>query len=493
MVGVPGRSKGCNTCRKRKKGCDLQRPVCGQCLKAGIECAGYERKRIFVNVTSNNPKPKNTVLALVAPPTIQAPLFSHSAYEEKILDLFWETYMPDAPAFTPGTPIVRYSHSDWAATVQDLYRTDAALRQSLLAISLGTIGRRDKQVWMIDEGLKFYCQALGELNTALRHPTRWRSDALMVASRILGLYELLYGADDRERRGISQAQSWEGHAMGEMALVVQRTPQSHVDGHAHQLFCSGRVHQTITHIKRRQRCPLSHPIWKTVPWKHHPKSSKDALVDIFVDIPGILEDLDELRDCEPGIEKEAKRSRLVNECWRIDRELTRWLDNMGPTEELKDLERRGVDNPTMCDVVITSIMTLFWTTSILAYSTLRLALGPKPDIELPERTNPRVFCTKIANIVDVFFHPNAGTFGISSAPLPIGMALVYLNSTEEGFNSEDKRKLVSFFGMRANNGIGIGKFLISTQSDGIVPRGAVQYPKCDAIKDKAKRWMGAVG
>ncbi|KAJ3953753.1 hypothetical protein N0V92_009767 [Colletotrichum tropicale] len=320
---------------------------------------------------SNNPKPKNTALTLVVPPTIQAPLFSHSVYEEKILDLFWETYMPDAPAFTPGTPIVRYSHSDWAATVQDLYRTDAALRQSLLAISLGTIGRRDKNVWMIDEGLKFYCQALGELNTALRHPTRWRSDALMVASRILGLYELLYGADDRERRGISQAQSWE--------------------------------------------------------------------------------------------------------------------------EELEDLERRGVDNPTMCDVVITSIMTLFWTTSILAYSTLRLALGPKPDVELPERTNPRVFCTKIANIVDVFFHPNAGTFGISSAPLPIGMALVYLNSTEEGFNSEDKRKLVSFFGMRANNGIGIGKFLISTQSDGIVPRGAVQYPKCDAIKDKAKRWMGAVG
>ncbi|KAI8237159.1 hypothetical protein K4K57_008794 [Colletotrichum sp. SAR 10_99] len=375
MVGVPGRSKGCNTCRKRKKGCDLQRPVCGQCLKAGIECAGYERKRIFVNVMSNNPKPKNTALTLVAPPTIQAPLFSHSVYEEKILDLFWETYMPDAPAFTPGTPIVRYSHSDWAATVQDLYRTDAALRQSLLAISLGTIGRRDKHVWMIDEGLKFYCQALGELNTALRHPTRWRSDALMVASRILGLYE----------------------------------------------------------------------------------------------------------------------RRLVNECWRIDRELTRWLDKMGPTKELEDLERRGVDNPTMCDVVITSIMTLFWTTSILAYSTLRLALGPKPDIELPERTNPRVFCTKIANVVDVFFHPNAGTFGISSAPLPIGMALVYLNSTEEGFNSEDKRKLVGFFGMRANNGIGIGKFLISTQSDGIVPRGAVQYPKCDAIKDKAKRWMGAVG
>ncbi|KAF9880416.1 C6 zinc finger domain protein [Colletotrichum karsti] len=491
MVGVPGRSKGCNTCRKRKKGCDLQRPSCGQCLKAGIKCAGYERKRIFV-IVSPDKSSKSGVYIPAATSIIQAPSLSRTAYEEKILDMFWDGYMPEAPLCSTGSPIVRFSHSDWATTVQGLYRTDPALRQGLLAISLGTVGRRDRKQWMIDDGLKFYCQALGELNSGLRHPTRWRSDALLVASRILGLYELLYGADDRERRGISQAQSWEGHAMGEMALMVQRAPENHLYGDAHQLFCSGRVHLAISHIKQRRRCPLSHPIWKTVPWSVIPKSSKDALVDVFVDIPGLLEDLDRLRDCEPGKEKEARRRRLVDECWRLDRELKWWLDNLGPTQELRDLQAKGFDNPTTCDVVVTSIMTLFWTTCILSYSTLRLALGPKPDLELPERTNPRIYCTKIANSVEVLFHPMAGTFGISNAPLPIGMSLVYLNSTEEGFHSADKWKLVSFFGRQANNGIGIGKFLISTQSDGIVPRGSVQIPSPEVIKAKAKRWMGAV-
>ncbi|CAK7219317.1 hypothetical protein SBRCBS47491_003806 [Sporothrix bragantina] len=55
MVGVPGRSKACATCRRRKKGCDFLRPSCSQCLRAGLECGGYERGRIFVHTTQHRP------------------------------------------------------------------------------------------------------------------------------------------------------------------------------------------------------------------------------------------------------------------------------------------------------------------------------------------------------------------------------------------------------------------------------------------------------
>ena len=48
MVGVPGKSKGCSTCRRRKKGCDQKRPVCGQCHSGGYACGGYERERTFI-------------------------------------------------------------------------------------------------------------------------------------------------------------------------------------------------------------------------------------------------------------------------------------------------------------------------------------------------------------------------------------------------------------------------------------------------------------
>ncbi|KAK9246261.1 hypothetical protein V1506DRAFT_535934 [Lipomyces tetrasporus] len=40
MVGVAGGSRGCSTCRKRKIKCDLQTPVCGQCLRSRRQCSG---------------------------------------------------------------------------------------------------------------------------------------------------------------------------------------------------------------------------------------------------------------------------------------------------------------------------------------------------------------------------------------------------------------------------------------------------------------------
>ncbi|KFY19776.1 hypothetical protein V491_04223, partial [Pseudogymnoascus sp. VKM F-3775] len=48
MVGVPGRSKGCNTCRKRRIACSLDTPACKQCIKSNRECGGYQRERLWV-------------------------------------------------------------------------------------------------------------------------------------------------------------------------------------------------------------------------------------------------------------------------------------------------------------------------------------------------------------------------------------------------------------------------------------------------------------
>ena len=74
MVGVPGRSAGCRTCRKRKKKvsnictkghcksmrqlhcmltwrkCDLQRPLCGNCTRGNFVCGGYGRDMIMIQV-----------------------------------------------------------------------------------------------------------------------------------------------------------------------------------------------------------------------------------------------------------------------------------------------------------------------------------------------------------------------------------------------------------------------------------------------------------
>ncbi|KAK4106830.1 hypothetical protein N658DRAFT_512576 [Parathielavia hyrcaniae] len=48
MVGVPGKYKGCETCRLRRVKCDNTRPLCRKCLDGGRACAGYERETVFI-------------------------------------------------------------------------------------------------------------------------------------------------------------------------------------------------------------------------------------------------------------------------------------------------------------------------------------------------------------------------------------------------------------------------------------------------------------
>lgn len=47
MVGVP-RSKGCALCLSRRVKCDEVKPGCGNCLRYGADCPGYDKSRKFV-------------------------------------------------------------------------------------------------------------------------------------------------------------------------------------------------------------------------------------------------------------------------------------------------------------------------------------------------------------------------------------------------------------------------------------------------------------
>ncbi|KEF59499.1 uncharacterized protein A1O9_04343, partial [Exophiala aquamarina CBS 119918] len=94
MVGVPGRSKSCGTCRiRRKGGCDRKRPFCRHCLKLRLKCDGYGRNTVFVTSTTRSP-PRYRGEAAEWQITLPNAL-ARSAHEERYFDIFWRTYLPE--------------------------------------------------------------------------------------------------------------------------------------------------------------------------------------------------------------------------------------------------------------------------------------------------------------------------------------------------------------------------------------------------------------
>lgn len=120
-------------------------------------------------------------------PTLQHSL-SRSAYETRYFGLFWDLYLPCGEA--PSEYYQRHCVGGWTTFARENYKADPALYRALLAMSLTSLGHKQADQSLRDEGLRQYGRALGEIKVGLRNPKRQRSDAMLVASRTLGLYEV---------------------------------------------------------------------------------------------------------------------------------------------------------------------------------------------------------------------------------------------------------------------------------------------------------------
>lgn len=180
---------------------------------------------------------------------------------------------------------------------------------------------------------------------------------------------------------------------------------------------------------RREKLVFSTPEWKNIPWQEIPKDLKDVLVDVLVDMPGLLEDLDDMQSCRKQSRQRKLRHELVQRCWEHERQLLDWLHLV--CQELGSSTHASATEPGEKDLVthlaVIHGMSLFWTTCIILYSTLRTASGPQA--ELPGRTDPMHYVRKLAEAISSLLRPSAGLYGKQSAALPLELALLYITDT----------------------------------------------------------------
>ncbi|KAL4902563.1 hypothetical protein BDW74DRAFT_180668 [Aspergillus multicolor] len=436
MVGVPGRSKACVTCLKRKKRCDLEKPTCGTCRKARVECGGYDRPRIFVNNTIEKQsqlilkKSKSTStrfdhedghassFSSSGSDVALLPRLARSAYQARYIELFWRIYLPNGKALS--IEVTQIALGKWIDAIHDLHDSEPALKKALLAMSLATVGKQENNRYLKEEGRRLYTSSLQSMAVALKDPRRATSDATWTAVRLSSFFESCFGQNDGD---VKQVRSWQAHNDGDIALISARSPYSFISGHAHDLFADGRSNLIMHCLRQRKRCFLADADWKSIPWLQREKNPRDYLMDILVDLTGLFEELDNMNVLPKSdiFEREFARQSLLDGFLQIHQDLLTWQLLHAPDfEPLDEVPYSLLPR----HIAGAHLMTTFWASVIVITSNIQALCVS--DEEFDPTFDLDACCANMIRTFPLFIHPSLGLFRTHVAPFPFTVALHYL-------------------------------------------------------------------
>ncbi|KAL7940870.1 hypothetical protein V8C42DRAFT_355946 [Trichoderma barbatum] len=199
MVGIPGKSKACRDCKRRRVKCDLTLPWCMRCVKAGITCQGYQQAILWVNSTPDHPNV--TALSVVTDAQLHQRQ-QHSPSSEWIRSVHQLRGQFSQPFY--DTPNFRS---------QALRAPSIALDHSLLAFCAVQVCLSGDSCLSQDETGQVYNRALSKVIEDL-NPRRVRnSDGTLAAIVVLATCELFVFPTDT---------SWSAHAQGISELLRHR-------------------------------------------------------------------------------------------------------------------------------------------------------------------------------------------------------------------------------------------------------------------------------
>ncbi|KAI1757465.1 hypothetical protein F4782DRAFT_130684 [Xylaria castorea] len=320
MVGVPGKYKGCNTCRMRRVKCDNARPFCKKCIDYGRECGGYERETVFIVGTQDD---KGRV-GSHPPRNAQSSRVSQSeAGTQHATRLEFVVAEPLQPAWDetvllksgPTSQLVRIfaRHAD----------LDSATKHSGASLE--------------DHGVALSFLGSQPLDVA---PTFRDEDFNMKSFCFLNLLEagddLTHGSDEGVCLFLYQQNSSTMYTMEPTPADAIRElgPAAYQTFPAHHFFA--RVYRPSAiwaALINRQPTFLCNPEWTVVPWEHYPRTSLDDLLDIVVLLPSIYSRADHITPPDANADRQLRARDLLENCVNIEAQFDIWLSVVQQTTQ----------------------------------------------------------------------------------------------------------------------------------------------------------------
>jgi hypothetical protein len=213
MVGVAGKSKACNDCKRRRVKCTFERPICTRCTRARIPCSGYTNSTIFVNKTLSNPyisapillrrqkRPKirsiqDELESLVS--LAETRTSSPSHFRLQTFKLLQKLYLPQPRVTDPDS-----SHAapfTWFQAVCELENPCVVLDHALIAFCTTQVYITNTGTVSRDEAAGKYNTTLGYLSTFLNGKEDTRLDYILASIVVLSTCDLFLCPTDNGLR-----------------------------------------------------------------------------------------------------------------------------------------------------------------------------------------------------------------------------------------------------------------------------------------------------
>ncbi|KAI0526366.1 hypothetical protein F5B22DRAFT_154906 [Xylaria bambusicola] len=319
MVGVPGKYKGCNTCRARRVKCDNTRPFCKKCTDYGRACSGYERETVFIVGTQDDKgrvgshPPRNVQQSRISQSTASA---QHAA------SLSFVAAEPFQPAWHETIAIQSGADSHLIRIVAQHADLVSAIKQGSSPpqnydVMLSLLDTQPLDVTPTFREENFYLKSmcfvsLGEAGDG------------STASSGEGVCLFLY----QQNSSTMYANELPRNASSELADEVRELgPAAYQAFPAHHFFA--RVYRPSAvwaALLNRQPTFLCNPEWTVVPWEHYPRTCLDDLLDVAVLLPSIYSRADHTMLSEANSNRRLIARELLDNCVNIQTQFDIWAD-----------------------------------------------------------------------------------------------------------------------------------------------------------------------
>ncbi|KAM7196032.1 hypothetical protein V8F20_007226 [Naviculisporaceae sp. PSN 640] len=331
MVGVPGKYKGCNTCRTRRVKCDNERPFCRKCLDTGRTCDGYKRETVFIIGTLQDQGRCSS-----HPPRVVKSSKKGKASSKKEAEKL--EIVANEPLRPAWDDLISVSNAGKTYNIQNAAlhtRLDEVSRRAgsneddgddiggqSNFISLPAYEPLNVQPFVSEGDFQLRSQALVHLSPL--EETQGEGLPTTTDSILMFLYE------HNNSTVFNNQAPWrdptiQNDNVRRLGPGAFRTFPNHhffVRVFRHNAICTALLNRTPTFLES--------PEWKTTPWELHPKTLYDQLFDIIVLLPSVLHRADRILLAEPTqhpnhiMARRLMAQDLLQNCLNIDRQFDEW-------------------------------------------------------------------------------------------------------------------------------------------------------------------------